>query len=257
MNSVHLVTKEKYRVENQYEKPNRVHEHLTGPAGMPRCTQAARTAPRPCSPCLLPRPCRARPAACAPATRAPAACAPCALPRSRESARAPAVFTPAYAPACAPRAHAVPLLARALRAQPPAPGTLRLRTQCQHAQRPAPAPSAVSWPVPRHSPAAHCSSCHNTIFVLRYKLPAAKPPKIQSCNTIEPSSLQYKKLYCNIVSKPTTPILQYNPSLNQPPSSHLGCNTNLVLQYNSHNKIWAVAKFNFFLQIFFFFRFSL
>ena len=231
MNSIHLVTQEKYRVENQYEKPNRVHEH---PAGTPRCAQAVRPAPRPCAqrPGRAPHACCRAPAARAqdarvPAARAPAACAPAASsPRALQhacaSARAPATPCVAYSRS---RAHVVPLPARTQPPAPRVPHAPRLRAQRQHTQRlpaqrparPAPTPSAVSWPVLRHSPAAHCSSCHNTIFVLRYKLLAAKPPEIQSCNTTEPSSLQYKKLYCNIVSKPTTPILQYNPSLNQPP----------------------------------------
>ena len=172
-------------------------------------------------------PCRAPATACPARGQHPharAACA-CCLPPARP-ASAGAV---AHVPACL-RAPA-PALLRTPPAASPSP------TPSAPMRAPA-AFSAVSWPVLRHSPAAHCSNCHNTIFVLRYKLPAAKPPAIQSCNTTEPSSLQYKKLYCNIVSKPTTPILQYNPSLNQPPSSQLGCNTNLVLQYNSHNKIW-------------------
>ena len=70
----------------------------------------------------------------------------------------------------------------------------------------------------------------NTMTVLQYNFLYFKPslqynPAIQSCNTTEPSSLQYKKLYCNIVSKPTTPILQYNPSSLFPAIQYLYCNT--------------------------------
>ena len=40
MNRVQTVTKKHHRVENQVEKPSRVHEHPTGPTGTPRCALA-------------------------------------------------------------------------------------------------------------------------------------------------------------------------------------------------------------------------
>ena len=53
MNSVYLVTQEKYRVKNQVEKPSRLHEPPTGPAsapGSPRHAHACRVvaSPAPC-----------------------------------------------------------------------------------------------------------------------------------------------------------------------------------------------------------------
>ena len=109
------------------------------------------------SSCLPPAPPFARPAR--PPTRLPRPvarpCAYSALSHASVPARAPSAL-PACPCAClgarcAPHAPAASCLAcpsRALLAQPRAPAT----------------PSAVSWPVLRHSPAAHCSSCHNTIF---------------------------------------------------------------------------------------------
>ena len=78
-------------------------------------------------------------------------------------------------------------------------------------------------------------SSHNTSSVLRYTFCLAYPL---------PVAIQ------DLIS-------QYNPLLNQLPSSHLGCNTNLVLQYNpplaysSCNTIWVVAQLKS-AQIFFF-----
>ena len=143
------------------------------------------------------------------------ACAP--LPRSPRGPHAPLPPAPPAPRAYAPSACPAP--AR------PAP-SVRLRPP----ERPArPAPQRARL-LPSPTPCRNTAAClttqaalslatvpHNTIFVLRYKLPAAKPPTIQILQ-YNPCPvclfLQYNKLYCNTVSKPTTPILQYNPSLN-------------------------------------------
>ena len=99
MNSVHLVTQEKYRVENQVKKSNQVHKHQNWPSGHSRRAQAClgvrkpsrivaealgrivaqaavlqRSPARPCAPCrsLLARLARlCRPPAPAPSCRSP------------------------------------------------------------------------------------------------------------------------------------------------------------------------------------------
>ena len=99
MNRVQTVTQKHHRVENQVEKPSRVHEHPAGPTGTPRCAQerpacappgparplrsarawhASAHAPRAAAPRCLQRP-PARPThACLRAPRAP--CAPNTCP---------------------------------------------------------------------------------------------------------------------------------------------------------------------------------
>ena len=42
MNRVQTVTQKYHRVENQFEKPSRMHKHPAGPADTPRCALAAR-----------------------------------------------------------------------------------------------------------------------------------------------------------------------------------------------------------------------
>ena len=103
MNWVQTVTQKHHRVENQVEKPSRVHEHPAGPASTPRCalarpgahtpgfivgrpscvvaeapcriaaqaTMSLRSCARPCSSCST-RPCALCPAPLRALSRAPA-----------------------------------------------------------------------------------------------------------------------------------------------------------------------------------------
>ena len=93
-------------------------------------------------------------------------------------------------------------------------------------------PAPCRGPGLRHSPAAHCPSYHNTIFVLRYKFFFPSQP---SChNTKHCIAIQF-----HAVQSLAILILQYNPSLYKPQSQYkiLYCNTNspqisFSLQYN-------------------------
>ena len=98
----------------------------------------------------------------------------------------------------------------------------------------------------RHSPAAHCPYCHNTIIVLCYKFsPASLPTTIQSCNTIQAlQPLSHNTIQsCNtnsaFFSAIQTSVLQYTSSLSGSSLQYkiLYCNTiPILLKYN-----WAVA----------------
>ena len=81
-------------------------------------------------------------------------------------------------------------------------------------------------------------------FVLQPKISQPKPLSHNTSNVL-------RYTFCLAYPLPVAIqglISQHNPLLNQPPSSHLGCNTNLVLKYNpllaysSCNTIWAVAQ---------------
>ena len=138
---------------------------------------------------------------------------------------------------------------------------------------PAPARPAVSWPgwpcrgpVSRHNPVAHCPCCHNTIFVLLYNLPAAKP---LYCNTVcscyntmvyrntkfsSPafSCLQYNN--CIAIKFSAYPMLQYNPA---PLYITIQCS---LLQYNlgsSPNQFLHQFFFSFFFIILLLLLFSI
>ena len=209
MNSVHLVTQEKYRVKNQVEKLSQVHKHPTGQAGhpgTPRCAhsgrivalgqavswpgsavsqrQAAvsqRSPARPCASCSSARP------------LAPAACA-------QRLPRAPRPLTPSR-----PLTPARSACARAQRsARPPAPSALRARLRPASACRPCacPAPTvpcrsaqwpyrgraprallAMPWPRSRYRLPNSLALSHNTVYVLRYNAHSLQATSlaIQTC----------------------------------------------------------------------------
>ena len=138
MNSVHLVTREKYRVEPG-QKLSHVHQNTQpGPAAHPRRAQAAPA----CA-------CRAPP-------RAPGA----SLPLAQPAARSPAPY--ARAPSCLQRLSARPRMPSACRtparpAPSPAPQLPRLRA-------PTPTPARPSTPLrarllPSPTPCRRYSDC--------------------------------------------------------------------------------------------------
>ena len=146
MNSVHLVTQEKYRVESgQKQAECTAQSQLARPALRPRTQRPGRMpsaqaerAPRPRSayrePRALPRACRALP----PALRARARAArACCLPPARACASA-------RVPACAPQPAASPS---------PAPS-------------PVPFPIAIQFVSCNTNPSYSSSSSHDTMFVL-------------------------------------------------------------------------------------------
>ena len=177
MNSVHLVTQEKYRVEK------RIENRLSAPSAQPKASlraQVARTlrAQRlPAARLPAPRTCLPR----APVLRLPRACAP-------PAARLPLARVPAPA-ACAPSAPPVR----------PAPTCARLlRPACR----------IVACAATQFS--SHCSSCHNTIF-LYCNTNSLQPSLLQynPCSLL--LAIQY--LYCNTL-QPSSPFkLQYKPCL--------------------------------------------
>ena len=230
MNSVHLVTREKYRVETRPKTESGAPKHLTWPSCAHQ-TRTGRPAGRPARSCLsLPlspaRPCRVRTPAALPARllqrpvrllQRPVRLLPLAQPAGRSACRAPASS------------------AHPLRLARPAACNARPRAQASPAPVSWPcvrAGMAVSWPASRHS--------------------AARPPSPLSqythCIAIQNSCCQPSPIaiQCN--------ILRYNP---QP--LHLSCNTPypLAIQiFFFHNIKWAVAH-QIFCTKFFFFVFSL
>ena len=244
MNRVQTVTQKYHRVENQFEKPSRMHKHPTGPTGTPRCALAlpgARTPGRIVgrpgrvvaeAPCRIAAPAAVWQRPCAPCHErlAPRPCAPCPACVAGLHGRIMSASRPCRRRSCR---------VAALRARVSRPSTQRSRTLRSHV-RPA------------------CPACLATIqyFVLQPKISQTKPLS----HNIS-SVLRYT--FCLAYPLPVAIqglISQYNPLLNQIPSSHLSCNTNLVLQYNSPlaysscNTIWAVAQLK--STQFFFFRFS-
>ena len=232
--------------------------HSPWPARAPRpCAprssraQAAHPAPRPSTPRpgrapAAPSPTRLRAqrqhaqrqasaCACACAPRAPARprrVAPRARPR-RAAPRARPRLPPA---ACPPRA--CPCRARAPAARCPVP--CRDTAACLTTQV-ALSPATILQVVLRHNLASCSHSSHNTVQCIAiHSASQASQPAIQSCNTTEPSSLQYKPVYCN--------TLPAHPSC-------LGCNTiyiiaiqNLLSQYIFSPKLQynLVLQYNFF-----------
>ena len=164
---------------------------------------------RPCAQRRATRPCRG-PRACrlrvlrAPAPRALAACEPHTLQRPVRPAccRTPAALVCLRARACCAPPTSAARPQRLLRA--PAP------TCCSpSAPERSPALSWPGWPcrglVSRHSPAAHCPCCQNTILCIAtqfFPQPAFLP--------------QYTRLYCDTVSALSsaiqTSVLQYTSS---------------------------------------------
>ena len=208
MNRVQTVTQKHHRVENQVEKPSRLHEHPAGPAGTPKCVQAASPSAlaarlvRPCSACC----------------RAPRTLAAPAAARTVRRASAPAA-----ARACAQRPAPSPPSARLLPARPaPRPAqspAQRPPTRPARALRAAQLPSlsvAIQFCIaiqfcllqpfqPQHNP-----------YVLQYKQPY--------CNLAYPS-LSYNTKYCVAIQSYSllSYCLQYNFNY---------CNTNFFFSYN-------------------------
>ena len=219
MNSVHLVTREKYRVELG-QKLSQVHQNTQpGPAAHTRCSQPAQPAAL-CAPaCAYPAPLHVH-AVSARLLRAPRSCCsspslPRALPTARLPARLPLPPPAACAPVCSLRARA--------RAHCP------LLRPSAHACSPAPTP-APQLPSPCRPTQAHNTVCIaiqtccplNFIAIQFPPRPATSiaiqtsPLTIQfwpsSHNTrhciatqfhaVKTLSLQYKILYCNTISSP-------------------------------------------------------
>ena len=129
MNSVHLMTQEKYRVEPGKKTESECTKPQPGPAG-PACAHRLRPG-RPAG--RAPRACRAP--TCLPAARPARPAAPC---RTLPAPRAPSARTSARLPACASTPCARPRpSARQPRA--PAPSALQARL---HPRLPTPAPAA-------------------------------------------------------------------------------------------------------------------
>ena len=221
MNSVHLLTQEKYRVKNQVEKLSQVHKHPTGQAGhpgTPRCVHSGRIVAL--GPAVSwPGPAVSQRQA-AVLQRSPArSWAPAPAACSQRLPRAPRPLTPAR-----PFAPARPARARAQSpARPPAPSTClspALLPPCppQHPRL------RASWPYRRPC----LASCHNTTLlycdtssspalqpiaiqytVLRYSSPAAPNP--------------YVTIHLGFTIQLFPNLLQYNPSLQYNTSSP--CNT--------------------------------
>ena len=175
MNSVHLVTREKYRVKPG-QNLSQVHQNTQpGLAEHTRRAQAAQpAAPRaPACACRASMPFPRALCPCRPACRAPA-CTPvpaASLLPLAQHARALSALRPARSPAArAPSAHA-----------------------CCHAQ-PSAQPSAVSRHRP--SPGSQYSLYCNTNL-----LPIQPQYSAVYCNTLLPN-----QLYCNTVLNPCTPL---------------------------------------------------
>ena len=154
MDSVHLVTQEKFRVEKPGWKPSRVHEHPTGPGRAP--SAQATHAPRACRAPRAFRACCHAPAR--PLRPAPARCCRLSAPAC---ARAPtALRAPARSP-CAPQ-HARPARP-STHAQPP--------HACAHAQRQRPClltqPRAQRLPARQHAQSTKWAVAHQKFSVLK------------------------------------------------------------------------------------------
>ena len=189
MNSVHLLTQKKYRVENRFE--NQV--------GCTECTVLANPGAQAVRPAPRPRACRA-PAAYAPRALRAAACCPRARARPRAHARSPRLL---------PRAHALQR-ACACAAQRPC----CLRAPSMPACRALPARPARTHRAPSQRPASQQPS-HNTILLYcSQKLAISvtiqflyRDTAFPACNT--PLTLQYKTFLHPIACNKTL-ILQYN-----------------------------------------------
>ena len=189
------MTQKYHRVENQFEKPSRMHEHPAGPAGTPRCALARPGArmvavswsgPQPCrgkgpavsqAPVAVSqRPCRT-PSALPPAPQRPNACSPRTLARSLGLPCAR--FVPSavsWLPQRPCHGLATGRVATRLPAQPPNP--LSQYTYC----------IAIQWPMSFKRVAIHLSL----------------PKPLSTCNTTWCIAIQ---------SLANLPLLQYNTSL--------------------------------------------
>ena len=208
MNSVHLMTQEKYRVKNQVENQAKCTSTKTGPACAHRSCARGRVVGGlvmswPSPPAVSQR----KAAMSQRSQRAPARphiLSSRLLPRARALQR-PARLCPCH-PAPMPHAHQC---AR----RPARPSTPSPARPCARACRIV-ALAAVSWALAARQPGRFAGTVpctpsqpsHITLCVLRYKIPAASLPHLatQPCLAIQflpllGSSLQYKFLYCNTI----------------------------------------------------------
>ena len=197
MDSVHLVTQEKFRVEKPGWKPSRVHEHPTSPARehRPRAQRPGRAPAAPCrgEPCRAPAaacPGRPRaPSACTPVPPAPAACRLCASRAQRPQARA------ARKPVPPARARACWL---PLAPQCPRPSAcLCLLRYCAARQRPCRGPSASCWRLLRSAPAQ--PPCPLVAIQFLYRNTNSQPNPA--------ATVTIQKLYCDALLLPSQPSL--------------------------------------------------